>query len=1066
MSDGSHEFSNSLIHHWTSVTEKSKADLCFYQSSDQNRFRRFGTAFADQQNAELIHAHLTENAIYGSFNGLLELFRRRISKLGLDKKTLVESISDYQPVRNLVSALLEDEPYERSEMLVVDDMHFEIAALTKAIVDLSCQLLKDPCVILITGWQNASRSAIKQTKRIAEAGISAPLLILVCFDPEDAVRIRQDDETWEGFLDWIDEYYMFNSLPNCDIETEASPDIILGEKPKRKVVNRNMALMAWPEALKTAQKLLSGSDLTEEQRTALQLDTGQAMLYLGHFDEALNELESIRETPAVLNSVGYHFRLLTLIALIQVERQRFDYAIDTAQLALKIAATAADEKLQAQARFIDFYVHDKAATPTTKESFQQLDKLLCKYEMNSSRIYCLRNFYTYLRFYNDLDTESVLRVTQQGINLAKSIGHRQAIAAGYHSKGIVYSYARKYSATLRCFGVSLRIRNELGEAMEIVRIHNGIGYLYSSLEHYPQALEHCTKAYEMARQDSEISRKKIQPNELIMTLYNFIWIYFCTQNYREATELLDRVVRICNICKLTHFPFRNLYDIYSVKGFCHVKLGEPAKAQQCLNKMTGLSFLPTQTGKFLRTLLQGALLATMNRFQDAVKLLEGASESLVKTIDMDSHLVPLCNLELLSIYSYQGNWAACERLLDDSLKLSESLSLDKINQRFRKIAQLIRCKHTVDSGILPRQPIKKANLQLDDLIRTIHLEYKLSLANHRLREVKLISSLQSLPERFDTPADLAAETLKLVYIHFTIHAGQVYRRRGKTWELIKKIGSVPAFIPVSDYLAEVLNKQQPVMDTKLHSGGEGGQRARFDSIICLPIPGEHGLHSAMLFCILDGNRYFDHQDKDTLKLLAIQLGTQLRQLEHREHLKLMSSTDALTGLLNRQALQFRIKQMFDSMNDKGEPDVCSLAFIDLDNFKAVNDTLGHSIGDRLLKAFSLLLQSSLRNGDIPARWGGDEFVVLLPNTDAEHAGLVARRILSNIAERQKFKPDLAEWANLDSVADVIDIGCSIGIAQCRSTDLGQINEERLVLLADAAMYRAKANGKGGISLSF
>ena len=163
----------------------------------------------------------------------------------------------------------------------------------------------------------------------------------------------------------------------------------------------------------------------------------------------------------------------------------------------------------------------------------------------------------------------------------------------------------------------------------------------------------------------------------------------------------------------------------------------------------------------------------------------------------------------------------------------------------------------------------------------------------------------------------------------------------------------------------------------------------------------------------------------------------------------MAQHDSLTGLPNRALFDDRLKQAIVQSNRNGAR--LALLYIDLDHFKPVNDTLGHAVGDVLLKAVAQRMHDSVRASDTVARIGGDEFVVLLPTVhDAVDALDVAEKI--RYALNQSFEV---------MAGKVVEISSSTGVAIY--PDHGQ-DEIELSKNADLAMYRSKQQGRNRVVL--
>ncbi|WED23898.1 diguanylate cyclase [Vibrio sp. JC009] len=168
--------------------------------------------------------------------------------------------------------------------------------------------------------------------------------------------------------------------------------------------------------------------------------------------------------------------------------------------------------------------------------------------------------------------------------------------------------------------------------------------------------------------------------------------------------------------------------------------------------------------------------------------------------------------------------------------------------------------------------------------------------------------------------------------------------------------------------------------------------------------------------------------------------------EEEEHLLHQATTDALTGIINRR----KLKSLFADHIARYEQtkEVFSLAMLDLDHFKNINDTYGHAVGDKALIHFVNLCESSLRKGDYLARIGGEEFAILLSNTEYENAHSICTRICKLVREVPFID-------NGKSIGFSVSIGCTT-----LSEDAKEF--EKLLEMADRALYQAKQSGRNRV----
>ncbi|HXA39332.1 MAG TPA: PleD family two-component system response regulator [Phenylobacterium sp.] len=189
--------------------------------------------------------------------------------------------------------------------------------------------------------------------------------------------------------------------------------------------------------------------------------------------------------------------------------------------------------------------------------------------------------------------------------------------------------------------------------------------------------------------------------------------------------------------------------------------------------------------------------------------------------------------------------------------------------------------------------------------------------------------------------------------------------------------------------------------------------------------------------------------------MAARVKTQIRRKRYtdylRENLDLsleLAVTDQLTGLHNRRYMEGQLDALVRrAVAGGGEP--VALLVIDIDHFKKINDSFGHGVGDEVLREFAVRLASNVRAMDLPVRFGGEEFVVVMPETQLVDAQRIAERIRLHVAG--------SPFRVLDG-EELLTVTISIGVAASLPTD----DQARLIKRADEAMYEAKAHGRNQV----
>jgi diguanylate cyclase (GGDEF)-like protein/PAS domain S-box-containing protein len=223
---------------------------------------------------------------------------------------------------------------------------------------------------------------------------------------------------------------------------------------------------------------------------------------------------------------------------------------------------------------------------------------------------------------------------------------------------------------------------------------------------------------------------------------------------------------------------------------------------------------------------------------------------------------------------------------------------------------------------------------------------------------------------------------------------------------------------------------------------------RLEAMTVIPLIGDAGA-IGVLACFYSRGRVFDEDFAGLQTALARQAAQVLGRLALQRQLQHTAVHDQLTGLANRVLLQERMDETLASSVRSGMP--FAVLFLDLDGFKGINDHLGHAVGDSVLRQVASRLRREVRVTDVVGRFGGDEFIVICPETDEDAASGIADRIRHSIS------------APFDGVPAQYRVSASIGVAVHQGGE-SELTADALFTHADEAMYRSKNAGKDCVTL--
>ena len=266
------------------------------------------------------------------------------------------------------------------------------------------------------------------------------------------------------------------------------------------------------------------------------------------------------------------------------------------------------------------------------------------------------------------------------------------------------------------------------------------------------------------------------------------------------------------------------------------------------------------------------------------------------------------------------------------------------------------------------------------------------------------------------------------------------------------------FTDSSDILTEIFGKRfQPLLGCKHSKCYETlftNQFQRPASIAALPLIRQGRAIGSFNVGSVKVRRYSEQTATDFLKRLVEIFAVCFENAINNEKVKLLGLIDPLTGIHNRRYFDQRLTEEVSNTLRQNQPLSC--LFLDIDHFKSFNDTYGHQIGDLVLQEVAVLIKSQMRLSDVIARFGGEEFSILLPNTDTTGAMEIAERVRYKVANHPLYANDK------EHLHVTLSTGCST-IKRDHPNQTSDKLGQHLVYTADAALYEAKQQGRNRVN---
>jgi two-component system cell cycle response regulator len=361
-----------------------------------------------------------------------------------------------------------------------------------------------------------------------------------------------------------------------------------------------------------------------------------------------------------------------------------------------------------------------------------------------------------------------------------------------------------------------------------------------------------------------------------------------------------------------------------------------------------------------------------------------------------------------------------------------------------------------------RDPLTVSDAELRERLRVLTEEVarnELLLRKTQEREIELLRA-HSLGELFDRIVAGLRDAYALDAVRLSLFDPQHELRHlsgneNMSSTVIEEVKFIDSVSPLAPNLAQFdrpwLGRYDPVDHDLLVSPSLGR-----GSVALIPLPRDNRAIGVIAFGSRDPQRFTGDLAADFLAHLGVIVAISLENAVNRARLVRSGVTDFLTGWHNRRYFHNRLREELARAERTGKALACLM--IDIDHFKEINDRFGHLAGDEALKEVARRAEAEIRAGDTGARFGGDEFAILLAGAEIVHAVKLAERIHQSVGTTPIRVHGGAH------VTVTVSIGLATARPQPRSHDYKAL-AERLIAEADAALYRSKSAGRNRVEVS-
>ncbi|MCX8029482.1 MAG: diguanylate cyclase [Brevinematales bacterium] len=779
-------------------------------------------------------------------------------------------------------------------------------------------------------------------------------------------------------------------------------------KPRKVLSNKNMFLehyrwMCWEVCV-----LLYSIDEKLRNNKSIKLKAVISMVGNNSIDDAIDDFYSMLENLKDNENMVTLSRLNRLLAsLYSISQSRWKLAINAARKSYEFALRSGDEREIILSKSLMFFV----GLMDSNELFELFNYLRENKQLFKKLYNYITNFYYfYIVIRNKIELEEILKIAKATEEDLIRSNDKFKLVLHYHLLANVMVEFGNFEEAIKYDLKALRTAREVNSP--------NISHIYNSLSHIYYTTDKFDKALYFSKLSLKESISKIDIKEVCMSLVNIAYVYIITNYFNYANEVIETLMSLIQRANISKLPIHSNTKLWVMDMYVKRQLSGISSLFSKLLSMRDeeIEYLDTEGKAFYHWGL-----------------------SMIK----ESPRAKIYHLRQALDYITKNEFKYIEaKIIRDLIyQLENNRDSNGFLDNIRNFIAMRKLQHPLYEDILfknvPVVKLGKIRIPGDILIQQAQHQYQITSLQSKKNELRFLNKVQEVLIRENQENVLVNRIVRLIKNSFLVEKVIFFDREKNL------LISMPDISDIEKYYIENIK----ISDIEYP---DDSLPYKYNKII--PIIFSNGETKGFLILASNDPSYFIEEEQiGTVKISALLLSNKLEIIKSQNKLEKLAKIDFLTGIPNRVEIDNFIVRELERCSRVSN--YCfSLAIIDLDNFKFYNDTFGHIIGDVILREFAKKLSRVVRKVDFVGRFGGDEFVVIMPYTDRTKALLAAKRWF-RVFENSFWEEVILDYGNNKiEIPEDKKLSMSVGVS-----DIIEANYdiERLFSIADKRLYMSK-----------